>query len=125
MRILLVGKGGQVGRELQEPLSSLGDLAALDRTTADLERPDDLAAVVRRERPDVIVNAAAYTAVDRAETEPELCRRINTEAVATIAAEARRRGALLVHYSTDYVFDGTRAGWYAETDEPRPLGVYG
>jgi len=125
MRILLVGKGGQVGRELQEPLSSLGDLAALDRTTADLERPDDLAAVVRRERPDVIVNAAAYTAVDKAESEPEKARLVNATAVAALARAAAERGATLVHYSTDYVFDGTKPDRYVEADEPHPLSVYG
>ncbi|MFM8985329.1 MAG: dTDP-4-dehydrorhamnose reductase [Planctomycetia bacterium] len=123
--ILILGRDGQVGRELVRALAPLGDLIACGRAEADLGRPDTLRDRIASVAPDVIVNAAAYTAVDRAETEPELCRRINTEAVATIAAEARRRGALLVHYSTDYVFDGTRAGWYAETDEPRPLGVYG
>jgi dTDP-4-dehydrorhamnose reductase len=125
MRILLVGKGGQVGRELQAPLAALGDLVALDRTTADLERPDDLAAVVRRERPDVIVNAAAYTAVDKAESEPDRARLVNATAVAALARAAADRGATLVHYSTDYVFDGTKAGRYVETDDPCPLSVYG
>jgi dTDP-4-dehydrorhamnose reductase len=125
MRILLVGKGGQVGRELLGQLAALGDLTALDRTTADLERPDDLAAVVRQARPDVIVNAAAYTAVDKAEGEAGKARLVNATAVGSLAQAAADGGAVLVHYSTDYVFDGTKAGRYAETDEPRPLSVYG
>lgn len=125
MRILLVGKGGQVGRELQGPLAAHGDLMSLDRSAADLEHPDDLAAVVGRERPDVIVNAAAYTAVDKAESEPEKARVVNAAAVAALARAAAERGATLVHYSTDYVFDGTKRGRYVETDEPHPLSVYG
>jgi dTDP-4-dehydrorhamnose reductase len=125
MRILLVGKGGQVGSELQGTLAALGDLVALDRTVADLERPDDVAALVRRERPDVIVNAAAYTAVDKAEGEADRAQRVNATAVAALARAAADLGATLVHYSTDYVFDGTKAGRYVETDEPRPLSVYG
>lgn len=125
MRILLVGKGGQVGSELQGTLAALGDLVALDRTVADLERPDDVAALVRRERPDVIVNAAAYTAVDKAEGEADRAQLVNATAVAALARAAADLGATLVHYSTDYVFDGTKAGRYVETDEPRPLSVYG
>lgn len=125
MRILLVGKGGQVGRELQGPLAALGDVVACDRTVTDLERPDDVAALVRRERPDVIVNAAAYTAVDKAESEPEKARLVNATAVAALARAAADLGAALVHYSTDYVFDGTQAGRYLETDATNPLSVYG
>lgn len=125
MRILLVGKGGQVGRELQAPLAASGDLVALDRTVADLERPDDVAALVRRERPDVIVNAAAYTAVDKAEGEVDRARLVNATAVAFLAEAAADLGATLVHYSTDYVFDGTKPGRYVETDAPRPLSIYG
>lgn len=123
--ILLLGRGGQVGRELERALAPLGPLVACDRAEADLERPDVLRDRVRAVAPAVIVNAAAFTGVDRAEAEPAACRRVNAEAVAVIADEVRRSGALLVHYSTDYVFDGTQAGWYAETDAPRPLGVYG
>lgn len=123
--ILLLGRGGQVGRELERALAPLGRLVACGRGEADLERPDLLRDHIRSTAADVIVNAAAYTAVDRAEAEPELCRRVNADAVAVIAAEARRLDALFVHYSTDYVFDGTKAGWYDEADEPRPLGVYG
>lgn len=125
MRILLVGKGGQVGRELEPRLADVGDLVALDRAAADLERPAELAAAVRRERPDVIVNAAAYTAVDRAEGEPERARLVNAIAVGELAAVAAGLDATLVHFSTDYVFDGTKAGPYVETDEPHPLSVYG
>jgi dTDP-4-dehydrorhamnose reductase len=125
MRILLVGKRGQVGSELQGPLAAGGDLVALDRTVADLERPDDVAALVRRERPDVIVNAAAYTAVDKAEAEADRARLVNATAVAALAEVAADLGATLVHYSTDYVFDGTKQGRYVETDAPRPLSVYG
>jgi dTDP-4-dehydrorhamnose reductase len=123
--ILLLGRGGQVGRELERSLAPLGPLVACDRAAADLERPEMLRDRIRAVAPDVIVNAAAFTAVDRAETEPAACRRVNAEAVAVVAAEARRLGALLVHYSTDYVFDGTKRGWYEETDTPAPLGVYG
>ncbi|MFM7243126.1 MAG: dTDP-4-dehydrorhamnose reductase [Planctomycetaceae bacterium] len=125
MRILLVGKGGQVGSELQAPLAASGDLVALDRTVADLERPDDVAALVRRERPNVIVNAAAYTAVDKAEGEADRARLVNAMAVDALARAAADVGATLVHYSTDYVFDGTKAGRYVETDAPHPLSVYG
>jgi len=125
MKILLVGKGGQVGHALQAPLASLGDLVALDRAAADLERPDDVVAIVKRERPGVIVNAAAYTAVDKAESEPDRARLVNATAVGALARVAAERGATLVHYSTDYVFDGTKAGRYVETDDPCPLSVYG
>lgn len=125
MKILLVGKGGQVGGELLGPLAACGDLAACDRTTADLERPDEVVELVHRERPDVIVNAAAYTAVDKAEKEADRARLVNATAVGRIAGAARDAGAVLVHYSTDYVFDGTKAGAYVETDPPHPLSVYG
>jgi dTDP-4-dehydrorhamnose reductase len=98
---------------------------AYGRREAAFERPADVAALARDARPDVIVNAAAYTAVDRAETEADLARVVNAETVARLADEARRRGAVLVHYSTDYVFDGTKAGAYVEDDEPAPLSAYG
>ena len=125
MKIVLVGKGGQVGRELVGSLAAMGELAAFDRAAADLERPDELSALLRREQPDVIVNAAAYTAVDKAESEPDRARLVNATGVGTMAQVAADLGAALVHYSTDYVFDGTKAGRYVETDEPRPLSVYG
>lgn len=125
LKILLLGKNGQVGHELCRTLPALGSVVALDYPEIDFERTADLAALVDREAPDVIVNAAAYTAVDRAEAEPNRARLINADAVAAIAAAVARRGALLVHYSTDYVFDGTKTGPYVETDTPAPLGVYG
>jgi dTDP-4-dehydrorhamnose reductase len=125
MKIVLVGKGGQVGRELVGSLAAMGEVAAFDRAAADLERPDELSALLRREQPDVIVNAAAYTAVDKAESEPDRARLVNATGVGTMAQVAADLGAALVHYSTDYVFDGTKAGRYVETDEPRPLSVYG
>lgn len=125
MKILLLGATGQVGRELAAVLPDVGELLACDRSRADLERPDEVIALLARERPGGIVNAAAYTAVDRAEQEPERAELVNATAVAAIAAEAARQGALFVHYSTDYVFDGTTAGRYDEAHEPRPQSVYG
>ena len=130
MKILLLGKNGQVGWELQRSLAPLGELVALDRQGApglcgDLGEPDGLAATVRALRPDVIVNAAAYTAVDRAESEPELARRINAHAPAVLAREAAACGALLLHYSTDYVFHGQGQRPWAEDDPTGPLNVYG
>jgi nucleoside-diphosphate-sugar epimerase len=103
MKIVILGAGGQVGRELARVLQALGEVLAWDRSQADLERPDELVARLAAERPAAIVNAAAYTAVDRAESEPERAELINATAVGRIAAEARRLDAVLVHYSTDYV----------------------
>lgn len=125
LKIVLLGSGGQVGRELLGPLAAVGELVACDRSRADLERPEEVVELLRRERPRVIVNAAAYTAVDRAETDPDRARLVNATAVGRIAAEAARQEATLVHYSTDYVFDGTKDGCYVEADEPHPLSVYG
>ena len=125
MKIVLLGATGQVGRELGGVLPALGEVVACDRAAADLERPAEVVALLARERPDVIVNAAAYTAVDRAESEPDRAALVNATAVAAIAAEAARQDAMLVHYSTDYVFDGLAPGCRTETDEPRPLSVYG
>ena len=130
MKILLLGKNGQLGWELQRSLAPLGELVALDRRGApglcgDLGEPDGLAATVRQLCPDVIVNAAAYTAVDRAESEPELARRINAHAPAVLAREAAACGALLLHYSTDYVFHGQGQRPWAEDDPTGPLNVYG
>jgi dTDP-4-dehydrorhamnose reductase len=122
LNILLLGKSGQVGHELCRTLPALGRVMARDRRDVDFERPADLAALVHREAPDVVVNAAAYTAVDRAEAEPDRARLVNADAVAALAAAAAGRGALFVHY---YIFDGTKAGPYLETDAPAPLGVYG
>lgn len=125
MRLMVTGATGQVGWELARSLMPLGEVIALDRQRCDLSRPETLAALVREIAPDVIVNAAAYTAVDRAEGEEALATRINGEAVGALAEAARSRGALLVHYSTDYVFDGRKAAPYAEDDAVAPLNAYG
>lgn len=125
MRILLTGRNGQVGWELERSLARIGEILAFDRSSLDLADPDQIVKRVRAIRPDLIVNAAAYTAVDRAESEPELALRINAGAPEVLAAEALRLGAALIHYSTDYVFDGTKAAAYVETDPPNPLSVYG
>jgi dTDP-4-dehydrorhamnose reductase len=125
MRILLLGKDGQVGRALQPTLAPLGELAALGRAEADFERPNELARIVATHAPDIIVNAAAYTAVDKAEGDADRAGLINAAAVAALATEARRTGAWLVHYSTDYVYDGKKLDAYLETDPANPLGVYG
>jgi len=125
VNILLTGKNGQVGWELARTLLPLGHVTACGH--GELELAD--AAAVRRKldevRPDVIVNAAAYTAVDKAESEPELAEAVNAAAPALLAQEAARRGALLIHYSTDYVYDGAKAAPYVETDPTGPLGAYG
>ncbi len=125
MKILLLGRNGQVGWELERALAPLGELVATDRSAIDMARPDAVERAVRDARPDVVVNATAYTAVDRAEKEPELAFRINAESVAALARAARALDALVVHYSTDYVFDGEKDGPYVETDATGPLGVYG
>jgi dTDP-4-dehydrorhamnose reductase len=125
MKIVLFGRGGQVGRELEQVLPSLGRLVACGRDEADLERPDTVREVLRRESPDIVVNAAAYTAVDKAESEPERARQINADSVGLMADEVAKRGGWLVHYSTDYVFDGTKSGSYIEADPTVPLNVYG
>ena len=129
MKILLLGKGGQVGWELARSLSPLGELVALDwdstEACGDFTRPEELARTVRQLAPQVIVNAAAHTAVDKAESEPELARLINATAVQVLASQAQALGAWLVHYSTDYVFDGSGARPWCESDEPSPLNVYG
>ena len=129
MNILLFGKGGQVGWELQRSLSVLGTVTALDHDSADhcgdFSNPEGVAATVRALRPDVIVNAAAHTAVDKAESEPELARLINATTPGAIAREAAQLGAWMVHYSTDYVFDGSGTTPWVETDATGPLSVYG
>ena len=124
-RILITGASGQVGWELNRSLLPFGALVALDQQDADLADPAQLRARVREVQPQVIVNAAAYTAVDRAEEERELAMRVNGEAPGVLAEEARRLGALLVHYSTDYVFDGRKPTPYREDDTTAPLNVYG
>jgi dTDP-4-dehydrorhamnose reductase len=129
MKILLLGKNGQVGWELQRSLAPLGELLALDRHSSehcgDLSQPERLAQTVRDWRPDVIVNAAAHTAVDKAESEPELARCLNATAPAALAQAAAQIGALLVHYSTDYVFNGQGDQPWQEGDATGPLSVYG
>lgn len=129
MKILLLGKNGQVGWELQRSLATLGELVALDFDStdyrADFTEPESLAATVRAVRPDVIVNSAAHTAVDKAESEPALARTINATAPGVLAREAAALGATLVHYGTDYVFDGSGSKPRAEDAPTGPLSVYG
>lgn len=124
-RVVVLGARGQVGWELTRTLSPLGQVFSFDRGAIDLTNLTSLRAGVRAVSADVIVNAAAYTQVDRAESEPELANRINGEAVGVLAEEARRSGALLVHFSTDYVFDGVSDKPYTEQDTPSPRNVYG
>ena len=130
MKILLLGKNGQVGWELQRALAPLGELVALDfdspgPLSADFSRPESLAATVRAVAPDIIVNSAAHTAVDKAESEPDLARALNATAPSVLAREAAAMGAWLMHYSTDYVFDGSGSTPWTETSPTGPLSVYG
>jgi dTDP-4-dehydrorhamnose reductase len=126
MKILLTGAGGQIGWELQKTLIGLGEVVSCDRTRLDLSDPDQIRTVVREVRPGLIVNAAAYTAVDRAEDEPDLAMAVNGTAPGILAEEAGRLDALLVHYSTDYVFDGRKtSGPFTEDDSCRPINTYG
>ena len=125
MKILVTGANGQVGWELARSLLPLGEVVVATRRQADFSSPDSLRACVLAIKPDVIVNAAAYTAVDKAQTEIELAHTINAQAVGVLAETAQQISALLVHYSTDYVFDGTKQGLYDETDNTNPLNVYG
>jgi dTDP-4-dehydrorhamnose reductase len=125
MKILLTGSTGQVGHELERSLQGLGEVVAVDRGRMDLANLDQVRDVIRDVRPQLIVNPAAYTAVDKAESEPELAHRINAEAPAVMAAEAKALGAALVHYSTDYVFPGSDPAARVETDAVGPLNVYG
>lgn len=125
MRIVLLGKNGQVGHELQRTLLPLGSVSAFDREECDLANPSLLASTLRQAAPEVIVNAAAYTAVDKAQSDQDAARRVNTDAVAELAKIARDTGALLVHYSTDYVFDGESVQPYVEDDPTNPQNVYG
>jgi len=124
-RILVLGANGQLGQALPHALSGLGQVISLDHSQADLSAPESLRAVVREHRPQAIVNAAAYTAVDRAEKEPDLAHAVNCVAPGVLAEEAEALGATLVHYSTDYVFDGRKDAPYDELDAPNPLSVYG
>lgn len=124
-RLLVTGKNGQVGWELQRSLQCLGEVVAVDRAQLDLSQPHTIEAKLDAFAPDVVVNAAAYTGVDRAESEEELATRINGESPGVVAEWAARRGALLVHYSTDYVFDGSGTSPWHPTDTPAPLSAYG
>jgi dTDP-4-dehydrorhamnose reductase len=125
VKILIVGHLGQVGVELQRSLAPLGELALADKESVELAQPATIRELMRRTCPDVVVNAAAYTAVDRAESEPELAQAVNGIAPGVLAEEAARRGALLIHYSTDYVFDGSKPSPWVESDEPKPINAYG
>ncbi len=125
MKILLFGKTGQLGWELNRSLATLGELVAVDYPQVDLGSPENIKGLVRDVCPDVIVNAAAYTAVDKAEEEQELAYSINAIAPGVLAEEAVRLKAVLIHYSTDYVFDGEKGSAYLETDPPNPINVYG
>lgn len=125
MKILLTGATGQVGYELQRSLQTVGEVVALDRTRMDLANLDQLRDVIRSVRPQLIVNPAAYTAVDKAEADSDMAFLINAAAPSAMAEEAKRIGAAMVHFSTDYVFDGSKRGAYLETDLPNPINVYG
>jgi len=125
VKILLLGSNGQVGFELARSLLPLGELVSLNRVQADFTNLENLRATVQTIRPDVIVNAVAYTAVDKAETERETAFLINAQAVEVLAQEAKNLNALLIHYSTDYVFDGTKTKPYFENDATNPLNIYG
>jgi len=125
VKILLTGSGGQLGWELERALLPLGEMAAFDHAGLDLADPDRIRSTLRELKPEILVNAAAYTTVDRAESEPEAAFAINARAPGILAEEAGRLGALLIHYSTDYVFDGAKAGPYLEDDPLHPLSVYG
>ena len=125
MKILVTGKSGQVGYELMRSLQPLGEVIGVDRGEMDLSDLDQVRDVIRRIQPGLIINPAAYTAVDKAESEPDLAMRINGLAPGVMAEEAAKLGAALVHYSTDYVFDGTKPEPYTEADQPCPLNVYG
>ena len=125
MKILLTGCNGQVGFELQRSLAPLGEVIALDRSRCDLADPESLRTAIRAARHDIIVNPAAYTAVDKAESDEATAHAVNAIAPGIIGEEAAKLGALVIHYSTDYVFDGTKTGAYVETDPTNPLSVYG
>ena len=128
-KILLLGANGQVGHALQTTLKPLGEVVCCTRADLDLSslatQPDALDLLVQRVKPTIIVNASAYTAVDRAEAEPELANLLNAQVPGMLGAAAQKLGACVVHYSTDYVFDGKKAGAYQESDQTNPLSVYG
>ena len=125
MKILLAGGSGQLAQELQQVLLSSGEVIAVDRTRVDLSQPESIRQAMAQIQPDLVVNAAAYTAVDKAENEPELASAVNGIAPGIFAEECEKLGASLIHFSTDYVFDGSRGSAYLETDITNPLGTYG
>lgn len=125
LKILISGKTGQVAIELQKHLVGLGELIVLGRDALDLSQPEQIRAQIRAHKPDLIINAGAHTAVDLAESEPDLAFAINGTAPGVLAEEAKALGIPLIHYSTDYVFDGSKPAPYTEDDQPNPLGVYG
>ncbi len=125
LKILLTGKNGQLGRELISSLEPLGQVMAFGHMELDLSRPEEIRRAIRNSRPQLIVNAAAYTAVDQAESEEKTARAVNADAPEIMAGEAKTIGAMLVHYSTDYVFDGTKTTPYLENDLPNPINAYG
>jgi dTDP-4-dehydrorhamnose reductase len=124
-RVLVTGSQGQLGRALLQTFAGSAEVVACDRNTLDLSNPDSIRSRIREVAPDVIINAGAYTAVDRAESEQEMAMAINGHAPGVLAEEARRSGALLIHYSTDYVFNGSKSSPWVEDDAPAPLSVYG
>lgn len=124
-KVVVTGKTGQLGHALESVLQPLGDVVATDRSRIDLSQPDTIRAAIRALKPDLIVNAAAYTAVDNAENEPEHAQAVNGTAPGILAEEAKRLGSVLIHYSTDYVFDGTNDAPYTEGDPTRPINTYG
>lgn len=125
MKLLLTGKNGQVGFELQRALAPLGEILAIDMAECDLSNPEAIRKLVADTQPDIIINPAAYTAVDKAETEQELAYAVNATAPGVFGQEAAKIGALVIHYSTDYVFDGNKQGFYTEEDRPNPQSIYG
>lgn len=125
LRILISGQHGQASQALQQHLQSMGELIVLGRDQLDLSQPESIRPVVRDIKPNLIINAAAHTAVDQAESEPDLAFAINATSPGVFAEEAAALGVPLIHYSTDYVFDGSKAGAWVEADTPHPLGVYG
>ncbi len=125
MKILLLGKNGQLGWELQRTLAPLGSITPLDYEDLNLENVDEVRSTIRKLKPQVIVNASAYTAVDKAETEPEKAYAINATIPGVLAEEAKALDSILIHFSTDYVFDGRKGSTYTEKDTPNPLNIYG
>jgi dTDP-4-dehydrorhamnose reductase len=125
IKILILGASGQIGTQLKKTLSPIGTIKSCTRKEADLENPEQLKQIIQNYKPQIIVNAAAYTAVDQAESEPEKAYRINSEAVAIIAQESKNNNALFVHYSTDYIFDGIQTEPYTENNQANPQSIYG